>query len=118
MGSIETALPAPELSFQKFHNVLANGLRSSEKIHQGVNPSDKSPLWDVPIATERDLDEAVELGREAFKTWSKTSWTERQEVLGRMRDELQKHIPEMAKLLSVEGGKPVSYVGNVDIQSC
>jgi acyl-CoA reductase-like NAD-dependent aldehyde dehydrogenase len=108
MGSIGTAVPAPELSFERFHNVLGNGLRSSEKIHQGVNPSDKSLLWDVPIATERDLDEAVEVAREAFKSWSKTSWTERQEVMRRMRDELQKHIPEMAKLLSVEGGKPVS----------
>lgn len=115
MGSIETAVSTPELSFEKFHNVLGNGLRGSEKMHQGVNPSDKSLLWDVPIATERDLDEAVEVAREAFKSWSKTSWTERQEVMGRMRDELQKHIPEMAKLLSLEGGKPVSSVVKIDV---
>lgn len=109
MGSVETApATAPELNFEKFHNVVASGLRSSEKIHHGVNPSDKSVLWDVPIATERDLDEAVEVARKAFQSWSKTSWAERQEVLGKMRDELAKHIPEMSKLISLEGGKPVS----------
>ncbi|KUJ13663.1 aldehyde dehydrogenase [Mollisia scopiformis] len=109
MGSIETKAPAAELSFEKFHNVVAKGLRSSEKMHHGVNPSDKSELWDVPIATERDLDEAVEVAREAFKSWSKTTWAERQQVLAKMRAELQKHVPEMAKLLSLEGGKPIQF---------
>jgi acyl-CoA reductase-like NAD-dependent aldehyde dehydrogenase len=109
MGDIETApAGAAELSYEKFHNVVASGLRGSEKVHHGVNPSDKSPLWDVPIATERDLDEAVEVARKAFESWSKTSWAERQEILGKMRDELTKHIPDMARLLSLEGGKPVS----------
>lgn len=110
MGSIETATPAPELNFEKFYNVVAKDLRGSDKIHHGVNPSDRSLLWDVPIATERDLDEAVEIAREAFKSWSKTSWAERQQVMARMRDELQKYVPEMAKLLSLETGKPVSWI--------
>lgn len=108
MGSLETAPPAPKLDFEKFQNIIGKGFRGSEKIHNGVNPSDKSLLWDVPIATERDLDEAVEVAREAFKSWSKTSWEERQAALGHMRDELSKHVPEMARVLSLEGGKPVS----------
>lgn len=107
MGSLETAAPA-KLDFEKFQNVMAKGLSGSEKIHNGVNPSDKALLWDVPIATERDLDEAVEAAREAFKSWSKTSWGERQVLLGKMRDELSKYIPQMARILSLEGGKPVS----------
>ncbi|CZR58551.1 related to aldehyde dehydrogenase (NAD+), mitochondrial [Phialocephala subalpina] len=126
MGSIETApAGAAELSYEKFHNVVASGLRGSEKVHHGVNPSDKSPLWDVPIATERDLDEAVEVARKAFESWSKTSWAERQEILGKMRDELTKHIPDMARLLSLEGGKPIQFatgevmasVGTLDYHS-
>ena len=109
MGSVETVPAAAlELSFEKFQNVIASGLRGSEKVHHSVNPSDKSLLWDVPIATERDLDEAVEIAREAFKSWSKTTWAHRQDVLGKMRDELAKRVPEFAKLLSLEGGKPVS----------
>ncbi|KAH6664559.1 betaine aldehyde dehydrogenase 1 [Halenospora varia] len=111
MGSVETVPAAAlELSFEKFQNVIASGLRGSEKVHHSVNPSDKSLLWDVPIATERDLDEAVEIAREAFKSWSKTTWAHRQDVLGKMRDELAKRVPEFAKLLSLEGGKPANTI--------
>lgn len=109
MGSIAAeALPVKGLSFEKFENVIAGSLRGGKEIHHGVNPSNKSLLWDVPIATENDLDEAVDCAREAFKTWSKTSWASRQTIIKQMREELKKHIPEFAKMLGLEGGKPVS----------
>jgi acyl-CoA reductase-like NAD-dependent aldehyde dehydrogenase len=107
---VETApAAAPKLSSENFHNVIAGSLRSSKKVHRRVNPSDKSLLWDVPIATERDLGEAVEIAREVFKTWSKTTRVYRQDVLGEMRDALATLVPQFAKLLSLGGGKPVSW---------
>jgi acyl-CoA reductase-like NAD-dependent aldehyde dehydrogenase len=59
------------LDFGKFHNTIAGKSRDSSKIHNGINPSDKTKLWDVPIATEHDLDDAVKSGQEAFNKWSK-----------------------------------------------
>ncbi len=95
------------LDFEKFHNTIAGKPRDSLKVHNGVNPSDKTKLWDVPIATEHDLDDAVKAAQEAFKTWSKTTWKERQDILLQIRDELLSHRGEMAQLILKECGKPV-----------
>ena len=96
------------LDFEKFHNTIAGKPRDSAKIHNGVNPSDKSKLWDVPIATEHDLDDAVKSAQEAFKTWSKTTWKERQDILLQIREDLLSHRDEMAQMILKECGKPVS----------
>ena len=96
------------MDWEKFHNTIAGKPRDSDKTHQGVNPSDKTKLWDVPIATEHDLDDAVKSAQEAFKTWSKTTWKERQDKLLLLIDELQSHRDEMANLILKECGKPVS----------
>jgi acyl-CoA reductase-like NAD-dependent aldehyde dehydrogenase len=96
------------IDWEKFHNTVAGKPRGSLKIHQGVNPSDKAKLWDVPIASEHDLDDAVKSAQEAFKKWSKTTWKERQDILLQLRDELLSHRDEMAQLILRECGKPVS----------
>jgi acyl-CoA reductase-like NAD-dependent aldehyde dehydrogenase len=95
------------LDFGKFHNTIAGKSRDSSKIHNGINPSDKTKLWDVPIATEHDLDDAVKSGQEAFKKWSKTTWKARQDILLQMVEELLSHRDEMAQLILKECGKPV-----------
>ena len=80
---------------------------NSPKVHNGINPSDKTKLWDVSIATEHDLDDAVRSGQEAFKKWSKTTWKDRQDILLQMVKELLSHRDEMAQLILKECGKPV-----------
>ncbi|KAN0110828.1 betaine aldehyde dehydrogenase 1 [Hyaloscypha variabilis] len=103
------------LDFEKFHNTIAGKPRDSPKVHNGVNPSDKTKLWDVPIATEHDLDDAVKSAQEAFKTWSKTTWKERQDILLQIREELLSHRDEMAQLILKECGKPIQFAqGEID----
>ena len=96
------------ISFTSFNNIIAGQPRSSSDIHHGINPSTGKELWDVPIATQHDLDDAVKSAQGAFKTWSKTPWTERQEILSKVAEEVGKHEEEMARLVMLEGGKPVS----------
>lgn len=98
------------LDFEKFHNTIAGKSRDSPKVHNGVNPSDKTKLWDVPIAAEHDLDDAVKSAQEAFKRWSKTAWKERQSLLLRLREELLSHRVEMAQMILKECGKPVCRI--------
>lgn len=89
-------------------NTINGGPSKSNLSHQGIDPSTKKKLWDVPVATEEDLDNAVVAAQNAYKTWSKTSWQSRQEILTRMRQILVDHADEMSKILSIECGKPVS----------
>lgn len=104
MSSAQNRSP---LGFSTFQNVIAGNLRGSERIHRGVNPSDRVPLWEVPIASVEDLNEAVKASQNAFKSWSKTAWEERQKCLVLLRDELLKNKLEMCKLVMLEAGKPV-----------
>lgn len=96
-----------QLEFEKFKNIVGDGLRDASKHHNGINPSDKSSLWDVPIATEADLNDAVKTAQNAFTSWSRTTWESRATALAHMRDELAKYREEMGKLLMLEAGKPV-----------
>ena len=93
--------------FKKFYNTISGSPRESKTFHNGVNPSDKSSLWNVPLASEDDLDESVKSAQAAFKVWSRKSWEERQGFMVLMRDELKKHREEMGNIIQLECGKPV-----------
>jgi acyl-CoA reductase-like NAD-dependent aldehyde dehydrogenase len=99
-----------KIEFEKFHNIIDGSPRSSNNFHHGTNPSDGTELWDVPIASEHDLDDAVRAARKAFKTWSKTKWEDRQVIIKNIGEEFMKYEAEMGKLVMLEGGKPVRFV--------
>ncbi|KAM0469202.1 hypothetical protein ACHAP7_010100 [Fusarium lateritium] len=102
-------------NFFTFRNVIAGNLRLSDRMGRGVNPSNRKPLWDVPIASPADLREAVNAASASFPTWSKISWASRQARLKKAREALQSHRSEMAGLLSTEGGKPPQF-GDLEVQ--
>jgi acyl-CoA reductase-like NAD-dependent aldehyde dehydrogenase len=104
----ETNGTKPTISFDSFSNIIAGQPRSSDKQHQSINPSTGKPLWDVPIATQHDLDDAVKSAQGAFKIWSKTPWKERQAAMRRIGEEVAKYVDELGRLVRLEGGKPVS----------
>jgi acyl-CoA reductase-like NAD-dependent aldehyde dehydrogenase len=49
----------------------------------------------------------VSAANKAFKTWSRTAWEERSELLIKFADELEKYKDEMNDLLEKESGKTV-----------
>lgn len=55
------------------------------------------------------MDDAVKSAQGAFEVWSKTPWEERQKVMEKIAEAVGKYEDEMAKLVMLEGGKPVSY---------
>lgn len=99
---------APQLDFTKFYNTINGKLTTTEKVRQGVNPATLEPLYDVPVATPKDVDTAVEAAQVAFKTWKKTTWEERKKAVSAFADAFMAHKDEFAKLLTKEQGKPVS----------
>ncbi|KAH6677727.1 aldehyde dehydrogenase [Halenospora varia] len=97
------------VDFTHFSNTVAGVPRGSNDVHHGVNPSDGKQLWDVPIASAGDLDDAVKAAQKAFKTWSKTTWAERQAILLKMAEETEKYGKELGDLVMIEGGKPPPF---------
>lgn len=94
------------LDFEKFYNIIDGQPRGSKDIHHGVNPATGQELWDVPIATEQDLNEAVAAAKKAFPAWRATPVQERKEKLVKLAELFTQYADEFTTLLCKESGKP------------
>ena len=97
------------LDFEKFYNIIDGKQRGSDKIHHGINPTSGQELWDVPIASEQDLNDAVAAANKASPAWKATPIEKRKELLGKLAETFQQHIEEFTTLLCQESGKPVRH---------
>ena len=61
---------------------------------------------EVLVSTPEDVDRAVEAGQRAFRSWSKTTYAERQKALLAFADALEAEKDNFTKLLVQEQGKP------------
>ncbi|KAH6953358.1 aldehyde dehydrogenase domain-containing protein [Fusarium avenaceum] len=87
---------------------IINGKSSpTQKSHRGVNPATLENKPDVPVATQDDLNQAVDAGRKAFKSWSKVPWEERKKKLFEWADAIEAQKNDFRDLLISEQGKPI-----------
>jgi malonate-semialdehyde dehydrogenase (acetylating) / methylmalonate-semialdehyde dehydrogenase len=70
-----------------------------------TNPSDGGLLSRVPLSSKTDLDAAVTSAAAAFPAWAGTPIKERVQVFFRYRALLERHLDELAGLVSEEHGK-------------
>ncbi|PTD11455.1 putative aldehyde dehydrogenase FUS7 [Fusarium culmorum] len=80
----------------------------TQKTHQGINPATLEKKPEVPVASQDDLNKAVDAARKAFKSWSKVPWEERRQKLFAWADAVEAQKKEFAQLLTSEQGKPVT----------
>ena len=97
-----------DLNFEMFYNVIDGECRTSDKPTFSVDPSTESKLWDVPVASAQDVEDAVRSANEAFKTWSATSFEERMNKLSQWKEIYKSSIEDFTKLLMAECGKPLA----------
>jgi len=95
-----------EVDFETFSNVVDGQSRNSKEKYQGVNPATKEKLWDVPVASLDDVDDAVAAANKAYKEWSRTTWEYRTERIARFQEAFESYAKEMTNLLIKETGKP------------
>jgi gamma-glutamyl-gamma-aminobutyraldehyde dehydrogenase len=84
-----------------------------------IAPRDGSVAANVISAGVADVDRAVLGARHAFEAgaWSRREPRERGEVLIRWADLLEQHRDELALLISLEMGKPVTVAWNVEMRT-
>ena len=73
-----------------------------------VNPATERVIADCPRASQDQLNEAVAAASRAFPEWSRRSWAERQSVLMQFADAVHSNRAELARLLTLECGKPLA----------
>ena len=77
-----------------------------------INPSTGDVVGAMPLATAGDLDHAVEAASRAFAVWKDMPDSERAEACRAIARTLEAHSEELAKLLTLEQGKPLNGLGS------
>jgi len=81
-----------------------------------ISPSTEEALFEVALAGEADVDQAVGAARDAFENgWSILAPSERAKYLFRIARILQERSRELAVAESLDGGKPIRESRDVDI---
>ena len=96
------------VDFESFANIIDGHQRLSAQNHQCKDPSNLQVLWDIPLASDKDIEEATQAAKSAFKTWSKVSFAQRQSRIKEFRDVLATYSADLTKCLIKESGKPAS----------
>lgn len=100
----DSVVAEPALTFS---NIINGEARRGEKTTRAINPSNKQPLWEIPVANENDVNDAVNAAAAAFPAWSQTPWEERAKYLERAREVLLGLRDTLSSLIMQENGKPV-----------
>lgn len=74
---------------------------------QSVNPHDQSIVGEIEVSTVEDVDLTVKKAREVFNKWRHLPVQERIEYIRRYRDKVAEQKEEIAKLTTLEMGKPL-----------
>jgi len=77
----------------------------TEKYEEVPNPATGETMAYIPISTREDLDEAVAVAQEAFKSWKKVAVPKRARILFKYQQLLIEHWEELARFVTLENGK-------------
>jgi succinate-semialdehyde dehydrogenase / glutarate-semialdehyde dehydrogenase len=72
-----------------------------------LSPVSGTPLGECSAATRAETEAAIEAASRGLAAWSKTPSFGRADALHRIADEMTRRLPEAAKMISTETGKPI-----------
>ncbi|WP_430483291.1 CoA-acylating methylmalonate-semialdehyde dehydrogenase [Rossellomorea marisflavi] len=78
---------------------------ASENTETVYNPATGEEIAIVKLSTREEVNEAVEVAHEAFKSWSQVPVPKRGRILFKYQQLLVEHWDELAKLVTIENGK-------------
>jgi acyl-CoA reductase-like NAD-dependent aldehyde dehydrogenase len=93
---------------QEFHMLINGAMIAGDLQMTVLNPATETIIAQCPRASERQLNEAVAAAKAAFPGWSAQPWEERRRALLAIADTIDAHRAELARLLTLEQGKPLS----------
>jgi len=101
-----STVPAPATPLPIARNYVGGAfVGEADSYLDVVDPSDGSVISRVPVSSGGAVDAAVRAASAAFPAWSATPIKERVQVLYRYRALLERHLEELATLITREHGK-------------
>ncbi|MGM0933116.1 MAG: aldehyde dehydrogenase family protein [Bacteroidota bacterium] len=83
-----------------------------------VSPIDGKVFAKAARSTQEDIDLALDAAHQAFPTWSKTSATERSNMLLKIAQVMEDNLEYLATLETIDNGKPIRESRAADIPYC
>jgi acyl-CoA reductase-like NAD-dependent aldehyde dehydrogenase len=120
VANIETETTPSAFLAQRPIKMLIGGQwveAASGKTFDTINPSTGQVLAKVAQAEAEDIDRAVAAARRAFESgpWPKLTPSQRGRLLWKVADLIEQHAEELAKLETLDNGKPIKYSRLVDV---
>ncbi len=90
---------------------------ASGRTYTTMNPATEEPICAVAEAGAEDVDRAVKAAREAFDNgpWPRMKPVERQRILWRIGELVEKYADEIARLETMDNGKPIFESRQIDV---
>lgn len=90
---------------------------NSDKSIQVFDPSNGQQLGSIADASIDDIDKAVRAARRAFESgpWAGASPVDREALLWRLADLIDRHLEELAEIESLDNGKTKAMAGFIDV---
>ena len=73
-----------------------------------ANPATGEPLGQSPSGSAEDVDAAVQAAHSAFASWRTVPASDRVQFLFKLKALLEKHVDELARLITIENGKTLA----------
>ena len=101
---MSTAVTSQVLELENYVNGAWRRATTSEYTDV-TNPATAELLARTPMSTAADVDAAVQAAAAAFPAWRRTPPGERVQYLFKLKNLLEEHIDELARLITMENGK-------------
>lgn len=102
-----TAISANFKVFGEYSNIIDSKLSQTPSTTHNINPATGDANPPVPLSRPKDVDDAVNAGKRAFKLWAKVPFARRRTAVLAFADAIESHQGDFAKLLTQEQGKAV-----------
>ncbi|MCX7966239.1 MAG: aldehyde dehydrogenase family protein [Syntrophorhabdaceae bacterium] len=79
----------------------------SSNIFYNTNPATAEVIAEVPIATEDEVDSAIEAAYKAFKTWRNVPFRDRADYINRLRAAFDTHHEMLSRILTQDHGRTI-----------
>jgi succinate-semialdehyde dehydrogenase/glutarate-semialdehyde dehydrogenase len=96
-------------------SIVANRDIEGPRSIVSINPATEEEIATVSALDKTGAGDAVEAAKGAFPEWSRTPVKERQKILARWLAIMLDEAEDLARLVSMEGGKPVGEAQLVDV---
>src|SRR5690606_32317677 len=80
-----------------------------------ISPVNGKVFATAAKSTQEDIDLALDAAHEAFKTWGKTSATERSNTLLKIAQVVEDNLEYLATLETIDNGKPIRETMAADL---